>query len=119
MAFACWVLDGTGGYVSRSRINARTVRPTFDDACCAGAPRNRAPPSAPVRFAPEGSGSDVAPGRLLFHGVQSASQAARKKPTRSRMKDGISFFRSFCVSPSRDWKRIGSKIKSRKIWAVA
>ena len=56
---------------------------------------------------------------ILPYGFQPASQAARKKPTRSRMKDGSSFRKIFASSPMRDRISIGSRMRSMKIWAVA
>ena len=50
--------------------------------------------------------------------VQSASQAARKKLTRSCKKDGNSFLRFFSSSPIRDLISIGSRMRSMNICAV-
>ena len=53
------------------------------------------------------------------HFPQSASQAARKKLTRSRTKAGNSLRSSFAPSPIKARIIIGSKIRSMKICAVA
>ena len=53
--------------------------------------------------------------KLLCYCFQPASQAARKKPTRSRMKDGSSFRKMFVSSPIRDRISMGSRMRSMKI----
>ncbi len=53
------------------------------------------------------------------HFPQSASQAARKKLTRSRTKAGNSLRRSFAPSPIRARIIIGSRMRSMKICVVA
>ena len=53
--------------------------------------------------------------KLLSYCFQPASQAARKKPTRSRMKDGSSFRKIFVSSPIKDRISMGSRMRSMKI----
>ena len=67
MAMTCCLLEAMDGYLSPSRINAATVRPTFDEMMdfCAGALRHVPWASADGpgrRHASEGRGAKIASG---------------------------------------------------------
>jgi hypothetical protein len=98
-----------------AQMPAMPVKPCFRPTCSGGQPAEREA-SPLVEDAPSQNRARKIARKTYF--PQSASQAARKKLTRSRTKGGSSLRNSFAPSPIRARISIGSRIRSMKICAV-